>query len=139
MYGNGGTQGASTAGGKGMMPSAPTTNPVAMGLQLKGIELQNKAIESQNLLNTANAAKSVAEAKKIGGVDTQKAEMEIQWQGIENRIQASREAIEANNVNKSKAEADEAVEKLLKCYRDVHYFSFLGDFLFYKYCIGVLS
>ena len=92
------------------MPSAPTTNPVAMGLQLKGIELQNKAIESQNILNTANAAKSVAEAKKIGGVDTQKAEMEVQWQAVENRIQASREAIEENNVNKSKAEADEAVE-----------------------------
>ena len=110
MYGNGGAQGASTAGGKGMMPSAPTTNPVAMGLQLKGIELQNKAIESQNILNTANAAKSVAEAKKIGGVDTQKAEMEVQWQAVENRIQASREAIEENNVNKSKAEADEAVE-----------------------------
>lgn len=110
MYGNGGAQGASTAGGKGMMPSAPTTNPVAMGLQLKGIELQNKAIESQNLLNTANAAKSVAEAKKIGGVDTEKAEREIQWQEIENRIQSSREAIEANNINKSKAEADEAIE-----------------------------
>ena len=109
MYGNGGTQGASTAGGKGMMPSAPTTNPVAMGLQLKGIELQNKAIESQNILNTANAAKSVAEAKKIGGVDTQKAEMEIQWQAVENRIQASREAIEENNINKSQAEANKPI------------------------------
>ena len=29
---------------------------------------------------------------------------------LENRIQASREAIEANNINKSKAEANEAVE-----------------------------
>ena len=36
--------------------------------------------------------------------------MEVQWQAVENRIQASREAIEKNNVNKSKAEADEAVE-----------------------------
>ena len=36
--------------------------------------------------------------------------MEVQWQTVENRIQASREAIEENNVNKSKAEADEAVE-----------------------------
>ena len=121
MYGNGGAQGASTAGGKGMMPAAPTTNPVAMGLQLKGIELQNKAIESQNALNTANAAKSVAEAKKIGGVDTQKAEMEIQWQGIENRIQESREAIEQNNINKAEAEAKTAVENWKIAVKDREY------------------
>ena len=121
MYGHGGAQGASTAGGKGMMPSAPTTNPVAMGLQLKGIELQNKAIESQNALNTANAAKSIAEAKKIGGVDTQKAKMEIQWQGIENRIQESREAIEQNNINKAEAEAKTAVENWKIAVKDREY------------------
>ena len=47
--------------------------------------------------------------------------MEIQWQEIENRIQASREAIEKNNINKAEAEAKTAVENwkiAVMAYRD---------------------
>ena len=47
------------------------------------------------MLNQAEAAKALAEAKKTGGVDTQKTESEIRWQEIENRIQLSKENIAA--------------------------------------------
>ena len=50
MYGGGGGQAASTAGGDGMQPSGPKVNPVeaalqqqAMGLQLKQIEADRKS------------------------------------------------------------------------------------------------
>ena len=47
--------------------------------------------------------------------------MEIQWQGIENRIQESREAIEQNNVNKAEAEAKTAVENWKIAVKDREY------------------
>lgn len=111
MYGNGGGQGASTAGGAATQPSGPTTNPLAIGLQEKQIELQNRAVGSQIALNIANAAKAAAEAKKTGGVDTTKAEYEIKWQEIENRIQKSKEQIAANNITEAAATAKKAIEE----------------------------
>ena len=47
--------------------------------------------------------------------------MEIQWQGIENRIQESREAIEKNNINKAEAEAKTAVENWKIAVKDREY------------------
>ena len=111
MYGNGGAQASSTAGGTATQPSGPTTNPMAIGLQSKQIELQNRAIGSQIALNIANAAKAAAEAKKTGGVDTKKAESEIAWQEIENRIQTSREQIAAHNITEAAATAQKAMEE----------------------------
>lgn len=111
MYGNGGAQAASSAGGTATQPSAPTTNPLAIGLQSKQIDLQNRALGSQIALNIANAAKATAEAKKTGGVDTKKAESEIKWQEIENRIQESREQIAASNITEAKATAQKAMEE----------------------------
>ena len=92
MYGGGG-QGAVSQGGQATQPSGPTSNPVTMALQYQQIEQQNEAIKSQTMLNQAEAAKALAEAKKTGGVDTRKTESEIKWQEIENRIQESREQI----------------------------------------------
>ena len=79
MYGGGG-QGAVSQGGQATQPSGPTSNPVGMALQYKQIEQQNEAIKSQTILNQAEAAKALAEAKKTSGVDTKKTESEIKWQ-----------------------------------------------------------
>lgn len=111
MYGNGGAQAASSAGGAVTQPSAPTTNPLAIGLQSKQLDLQNRALGSQIALNIANATKAAAEAKKTGGVDTKKAESEIKWQEIENRIQESREQIAASNIVEATATAQKAMEE----------------------------
>ena len=71
MYGGGG-QGAVSQGGQATQPSGPTSNPVGMALQYKQIEQQNEAIKSQTILNQAEAAKALADAKKTSGVDTNK-------------------------------------------------------------------
>ena len=63
MYGGGG-QGATSQGGQATQPNGPTSNPVGMALQYKQIEQQNEAIKSQTILNQAEAAKALAEAKK---------------------------------------------------------------------------
>ena len=47
--------------------------------------------------------------------------MEIQWQGIENQIQESREAIEKNNINKAETEAKTAVENWKIAVKDREY------------------
>ena len=69
MYGNGGGQAASTAGGDGMQPSGPRMNPVEAALQQQAMGLQLKQIEAQNKLANAETAKTLAEANKIAGVD----------------------------------------------------------------------
>ena len=58
MYGNGGGQAASTAGGTATQPSAPKTNPVEVALQQQAMGLQLKQIEAQNKLASAETAKS---------------------------------------------------------------------------------
>lgn len=110
MYGNGGGQAASTAGGTATQPNAPKTNPVEVGLQQQALGLQLKQIEAQNKLASAETAKTLAEANKIAGVDTEGQNLENKWQEIENRIQLSKENIAAANVTEANANAQKAVE-----------------------------
>lgn len=110
MYGNGGGQAASTAGGTATQPSAPKTNPIEVGLQQQALGLQLKQIEAQNKLANAETAKTLAEANKIAGVDTEGQNLENKWKEIENRIQLSKENIAAANVTEANANAQKAVE-----------------------------
>lgn len=110
MYGNGGGQAASTAGGTATQPNAPKTNPVEVALQQQAMGLQLKQIEAQNKLANAETAKTLAEANKIAGVDTKGQNLENKWQEIENRIQLSKENIAAANVTEASANAQKAVE-----------------------------
>ena len=110
MYGNGGGQAASTAGGDGMQPSGPKMNPVEAALQQQSLGLQLKQIEAQNRLANAEATKTITEANKIAGVDTKGQDLENKWQEIENRIQLSKENIAAANVQEANANAQKAVE-----------------------------
>lgn len=110
MYGNGGGQAASTAGGSATQPSGAKTNPVEVALQQESLGLQLKQIEAQNRLANAEATKTIAEANKIAGVDTEGQELQNKWQEVENRIQLSREAIEESNVKQAAANADKAIE-----------------------------
>ena len=109
MYGGGGGQAASTAGGDGMQPSGPKMNPVEVALQQQAMGLQLRQIEAQNKLASAETAKTLAEANKIAGVDTKGQELSNKWQEVENRIQLSRENIEASNVTAAEANAQKAV------------------------------
>ena len=110
IYGGGGGQAASTAGGHGMQPSGPKMNPVEAALQQQAMGLQLKQIEAQNKLANAETAKTLAEANKIAGVDTKGQELENKWQEIENRIQLSKENIATANVKEANANAQKAVE-----------------------------
>lgn len=109
MYGNGGGQAASTAGGSATQPNAPKTNPVEVALQQQAMGLQLKQIEAQNRLANAEATKTIAEANKIAGVDTEGAKLDNEWKKVENRIQLSRENIEASNVTAAEANAQKAI------------------------------
>lgn len=110
MYGNGGGQAASTAGGDGMQPSGPKMNPVEAALQQQAMGLQLKQIEAQNKLANAETTKTLAEANKIAGVDTKGQELNNKWQEIENRIQLSKENITESNVTEAAANAKKAIE-----------------------------
>ena len=110
MYGNGGGQAASTAGGDGMQPSGPKMNPVEAALQQQAMGLQLKQIEAQNRLASAETAKTLAEANKIAGVDTKGQELNNKWQEIENRIQLSKEDIAESNMTEAAANAKKAIE-----------------------------
>lgn len=110
MYGNGGGQAASTAGGDGMQPSGPKMNPVEAALQQQAMGLQLKQIEAQNKLANAETAKTLAEANKIAGADTKGQELDNEWQEIENRIQLSKENIAESNITEAAANAKKAVE-----------------------------
>lgn len=78
MYGNGGGMGASTSGGQGSGVSNPGTTAVQQGLQAKMMGVQLGNVQSQTALNAAQAAKNMAEANKIKGVDTKAAEATIE-------------------------------------------------------------
>lgn len=110
MYGGGGGQAASTAGGDGMQPSGPKVNPVEAALQQQAMGLQLKQIEAQNRLASAETTKTLAEANKIAGVDTKGQELSNKWQEIENRIQLSKENIAESNVTEAAANAKKAIE-----------------------------
>ena len=110
MYGSGGGQAASTAGGNATQPNAPKTNPVEVALQQQALGLQLKQIEAQNRLANAEATKTIVEANKIAGVDTKGQELSNKWQEIENRIQLSKENIAESNITEAAANAKKAVE-----------------------------
>ena len=93
----------STGGASGIGVGLSKAQAVGMGLQLSQIKAQT------NLMN-AEAAKTIAEANKIAGVDTEGQKLQNEWQEIENRIQTSRENIEQSNVKAAAANADKAVE-----------------------------
>ena len=78
MYGNGGGMGASTSGGQGSGVSNPGTTAVQQGIQAKMMGVQLGNVQSQTALNAAQAAKSMAEADKIKGVDTKATEATIE-------------------------------------------------------------
>lgn len=78
MYGNGGGMGASTSGGQGSGVSNPGTTAVQQGIQAKMMGVQLGNVQSQTALNAAQAAKNMAEADKIKGVDTKAAEATIE-------------------------------------------------------------
>lgn len=69
MYGNGGAMGASTSGGQGSGVQKPE-NPTEVDIQSKALGIQLQQMQSQTALNAASAAKQMAEAEKIKGVDT---------------------------------------------------------------------
>ena len=96
MYGNGGAQAASTAGGNATQPSGPTTNPVALGLQAE-------ALQSQINLNNAQANKANAEAGKTTGVDTELGKANIK----EAEARTQKEAAEYFKINKEANILDE--------------------------------
>ena len=110
MYGNGGGQAASTAGGNATQPNGPKANPVEVALQQQSLGLQLKQIEAQNRLANAEATKTIAEANKIAGVDTKGQELSNNWQEIENRIQLSKENIAESNITEAEANAKKAIE-----------------------------
>ena len=105
MYGNGGGQAASTAGGDGMQPSGPKINPVEAALQQQAIGLQLKQIEAQNRLASAETAKTLAEAKKIAGADTENVVADTEVKKATARIQQ----VAANVANETQEDQIKAI------------------------------
>lgn len=78
MYGQSGAGGMGASGGAHQAaPEQPQSNPVAMALQTQQIEQQRRMNDAQIALAEAQAKKAEEEAKKIGGVDTDKVIQEI--------------------------------------------------------------
>ena len=78
MYGQSGAGGMGASGGaRQESPSQPEGNPVTMALQTQQIEQQRRMTDAQITLAEAQAKKTEEEAKKIGGVDTDKVIQEI--------------------------------------------------------------
>lgn len=78
MYGQSGAGGMGASGGAHQAsPEQPQGNPVAMALQTQQIEQQRRMNDAQIALAEAQAKKADEEAKKIGGVDTDKVVQEI--------------------------------------------------------------
>lgn len=70
MYGKGGTGGSTAGAGEGGAVGMPAAPDMTMALQMK-------AIEAQTQLTQAQATKTMAEAEKIKGVDTEKIQQDI--------------------------------------------------------------
>ena len=78
MYGQSGAGGMGASGGaRQESPEQPQGNPVSMALQTQQIEQQRRMNDAQIALAEAQAKKAEEEAKKIGGVDTDKVVQEI--------------------------------------------------------------
>lgn len=112
MYGQSGAGGMGASGGaRQESPEQPQGSPVAMALQTQQIEQQRRMNDAQIALAEAQAKKAEEEAKKIGGVDTDKVVQEIktmiQQEGwykadADLRMQLKNESIEtAKNIRES--------------------------------------
>ena len=114
MYGQSGAGGMGASGGAHQAtPEQPQGNPVAMALQTQQIEQQRRMNDAQIALAEAQAKKADEEAKKIGGVDTDKVIQEIktmiQQEGwykadADLRVQLKTESSERVNEIKEKVE-----------------------------------
>ena len=113
MYGNGGTMQASSAGGNQEGVSAPKTNPVEVAVQNKALGIQLRQVESQTALNAASAAKQMAEAEKIKGVDTQETKA-----NIDNLIAATNSEKERKNLIKQQTWTEIAQAEVLNSTAD---------------------
>lgn len=78
MYGQSGAGGmGATGGARQESPDQAQGNPIGMALQVQQIEQQRRMNDAQIALAEAQAKKAEEEAKKIGGVDTDKVVQEI--------------------------------------------------------------
>lgn len=78
MYGQSGAGGMGASGGaRQESPDQAQGNPIGMALQVQQIEQQRRMNDAQIALAEAQAEKAKEEAKKIGGVDTDKVVQEI--------------------------------------------------------------
>lgn len=78
MYGQSGSGGMGASGGaRQESPDQAQGNPIGMALQVQQIEQQRRMNDAQIALAEAQTKKTEEEAKKISGVDTQKALQEI--------------------------------------------------------------
>ena len=78
MYGQSGAGGMGASGGaRQESPEQAQGNPIGMALQVQQIEQQRRMNDAQISLAEAQAKKAEEEAKKIGGVDTDKVIQEI--------------------------------------------------------------
>lgn len=104
MYGKGGAQGASTAGGSQQGVSGPKTNPSEIQLQKEALGLNAEQIKSQIKLNESQAIKNEAEATKISGADTAETKSRIEINEMNEKLMSSE--IEINSANITKLVAD---------------------------------
>lgn len=113
MYGNGGTMQASSAGGQGQGVQGMKANPAEIAVQNKALGIQMRQVESQTALNAASAAKQMAEAEKIKGVDTQETKA-----NIDNLIAATDSEKERRNLIKQQTWTEVAQAEVLNSTAD---------------------
>lgn len=119
MYGNGGGGGATAAANPVAGVSQGHSQAVGMGLQFQQISNQNDLIKAQ-------AIKTMAEAEKISGVDTEKTKQEIDkliadtGLSVEN-ANVARSIVELNNstTGLNKANTDKATAEINKVWEEV--------------------
>lgn len=114
MYGNGGTMQASTSGGQGQGVAGIKANPIEVAIQSKALGIQMKQMESQTALNAASAAKQLAEADKIKGVDTEQTKA-----SIENLIAQTNSEKERRELVKQQTWTEVAQQELLNSTADM--------------------
>lgn len=114
MYGNGGTMQASTSGGQGSGVSGMKMNPVEAALQAKALGVQMQQVQSQTALNAASAAKQLAEADKIKGVDTEETKA-----NIENLIAKTKSEKEKRELIRQQTWTEVAQQELLNSTADM--------------------
>lgn len=115
MYGQNGAGGMGASGGaRQESPDQAQGNPVGMALQVQQIEQQRRMNDAQISLAEAQAEKAGAEAKKIGGVDTQEALKRIEEMSanIQTLLQESKYKEALTTLTESKNETEKALKAL---------------------------